>query len=171
MKKATMAIAACFMLAMIMVGSAHATALGLADGNYTITLDFLNNVLDTTATMSIGATGVTAFHANIPTVGAFDCNPCTPGVDSPDRVFSNGQATTTFGMFSGTFASCLPGNANCWSLTLFQFSNLISLSRTDTEPTPAVEHWSATPVPEPLSSTLLITGIAVLVLRSRIRRY
>jgi hypothetical protein len=157
------------------VPTVGASALGLADGTYTLTLDFLNNVFDTTGTITVGATGVTAFHANIPTDGSFDCDPCTPGVDSPDRVqpAGNGPDTVAFRMLSEPAASC----SSCWLIVLLSsnhssFPNGLVLQRSDDEPNAPGGTWSATTasVPEPGSLFLLLSGFAGLGFMRLVRK-
>ena len=148
----------------VRVPPVRATALGLADGNYTLKLDFVNNVFDTTATITIGTTGITAFHADIPTDGSFDCNPCTPNGDSPDRVLGNGAATTFFQMFSEPLATCNSNLSNCWGI-LLNSANQLALRTADMEPTPfGADRWS---VPEPASLSMLGFGALVLYFRRR----
>src|SRR5215470_4551402 len=77
-------------LSFVAVEKSNATALGLTDGNYDITIT-VPSVAIGTGQISIGPTSVTSFHVLFNNgVGAFDCGPtCTEGTLSPDLVAAN----------------------------------------------------------------------------------
>ncbi len=140
--------------------SAEATALGLADGVYNISLDFPTNpILNGSGTLTIGPPAVSAFHIMLNGVN-FDCQGCDLGFDSTsgDLLLSNtpqifairdSHVKITDLVFdpSGVRLSIIDGPIDFGTWTVIHSQ-----------------------VPEPQGVLLLTLGISVLGLRLHIRR-
>jgi PEP-CTERM motif-containing protein len=157
-----------FLLTMVRVETTEATALGLANGSYTVTIDFQQGGpnFDATGTMTIGDTGITEFHVSLPNSvpDSFDCDvgACAVGSSTPDTVETNGAATSEFDI-----------NDAGLDLTLQLLTDGTAHFLDDGDNTNNGT-WTAVAVPtgsvpEPLSLTLLLAGISVLGLRARMR--
>jgi hypothetical protein len=163
-----------FLLTIVGVERTEATAFGLPDGNYEITVwGGVPSPVDPPSygTMTIGATDVEEFHlAGNPSLGVFDCSGCSVGSETPDRVPYN-----AFNAFEIVDTSS-PNNglgletSGCpcpWPDGHYVIFFFIGWSG----PYPLSEgEASAIPVPEPQSLILFLSGIAALVLRVRMHR-
>ena len=135
-------------MSIISVETSQASALGLADGTYNITLDFDNNTFDASGTITVGPTPafVTSFH-----VGDFDCTGCTLFSSTPDFVSSNNGLE--FQITSGSFILNLATGGDA-VVSVCQGGGFCSPQVI------ATGDWSQ--VPEPMSSSLLLFGLSAL---------
>jgi hypothetical protein len=138
------------------IKTSGASALGLPDGTYSIEVDFPDLFDDLSGTITIGPAPsfVTAFDA-----GVFNCTDCNVGPSTPDTVDLN----------DGSAFRILDAGTNLLLTLSTGGSAFIQVNcPPDLSCNFAGGDWRV--VPEPISSTLLLSGIGVLALRSRMRR-
>jgi len=138
----------------LQISDARATSLGLADGNYNVTIDLPNTANDGTGTISIGANVVTSFHFTDP-LGQWDCGSpsCAFGSSNPDFIEENNSSLFMI------LDSAAPGQSGI-DLELDQggVARVFSTSGLS-----LIGSWSATSVvPEPTSIMLLGSGMLAL---------
>ena len=130
--------------------NSSASALGLADGTYTIEIDFFGVFSDLNGTITIGPAPsfVTSFD-----VGDLECTVCTVGSSVPDLVEVNDGSTFKIIDSSSAFLVTLSSGGSAFGT--FNCPAGISCNY-------SAGVWTAQSVPEPLSSTLLLFGLGAL---------
>ena len=134
-----------------------ASALGLADGTYDITIDFFAGFNDLSGTITIGPAPsfVTAFD-----VGDLECTNCNVGPSTPDSVQVNDGSTFTIVDTDTALLVTLSSGGSAFAT--FNCPPDITCNFSG-------GNWSAQAIPEPMSSILLLSGVGALALRVRLR--
>ncbi len=150
------------LVSFLRVESTEASALGLADGTYNISLDFPGTTLDATGTISIGPTSVIGFHVDSnPTLGTFDCTGCSIGVDSisGDHVVQNNS-------FNFIIADATTPHHSLNFLSVVGTAGSVVMVPLDGGD---ASEGTWRPVPEPSPWVLLFVGTLVIGWRARMR--
>ena len=142
------------------VQAVEADSVGLPQGTYNLFLDFPGDTLDTTGTITIGATSVTAFHVSDPQLGQYDCSPCVSFTASPDFVIINDPQA-----FLINDSPLLPTVRTLVLSTLT--GNLVQHDPSAESGGEVSGTWNV--VPEPVTSYLFLFGLGALGLWRRLR--
>ena len=158
MMKNTLVVAAVVVISLLGISkNSGASALGLADGTYNIEINFFGVFADLSGTITIAPSPsfVTSFD-----VGDLECTDCTVGSSTPDIVDVNDGST--FKIIDSDTAFLVNLSSDGSAFATFNCPPDISCNFSG-------GNWTTQAVPEPLSSTLLLSGIGVLALRMRKR--